>query len=210
LSVLQTQLRACRRCVDAGFLPAARPLTLGRAGAQVLLIGQAPSRTDHETGGFYAGPAGRRLRAWLADAGFDDTDFGTRIYATAITKCFPGRLPGSSKDRVPSRAEQRLCRPWLDAERAALDPAVIVPFGGLAIATILSREPLDRLVGRGFARDGRWVIPLPHASGASTWLNAPRNQALLADALSLLRGAAARSLPPPVEGAELIGGEGFP
>jgi uracil-DNA glycosylase len=183
LSVLQQEIRACTRCVDAGFLPEARPLVLGKPGATIFLIGQAPSRTDHESGRFYEGPAGRKLRGWFLEAGFVEEDFGSRIYAAAITKCFPGRNPGSSKDRVPSPAEQKLCRTWLDAELESVQPKALVLFGGLAIKTFLSKAPLEELIGQVFEKEGRIYLPLPHSSGASTWLNSPHNQGLLAQAL---------------------------
>ena len=173
--------------MEAGFISKARPLVLGQPGASIFLIGQAPSRTDHESGRFYEGPAGRKLRGWFLDAGFEESDFGTRIYAAAITKCFPGRNPGSSKDRVPSPAEQKLCRTWLDAELEAVQPRTLVLFGGLAIKTFLSKAPLEELIGQVFEKDGRIYLPLPHSSGASTWLNSAYNQSLLADALVQLR-----------------------
>jgi uracil-DNA glycosylase len=153
----------------------------------VLLIGQAPSRTDHETGQFYSGPAGKKLRGWLCKAGFHEADFGTTIYAAAMTKCFPGRKPGSSKDRVPSRQELALCRPWLDAEWALVQPRLVVLFGGLAIQTFLSKEPLEELIGQAFEREGVWYVPFPHSSGASTWLNDPAHGALLTQALGVLK-----------------------
>jgi uracil-DNA glycosylase len=157
-----------------------------------MVIGQAPSRTDHESGAFYCGPAGRKLRSWFVMAGFAEEDFGTRIYPAAITKCFPGRVPGSSKDRLPSRAEQALCRSWLDAEVALVRPHVLVLFGGLAIKTFLSHAPLSELIGQTFEQEGRTVIPLPHSSGASTWLNPPENQALLQQAIARLSEARVR------------------
>ena len=189
LPVLQETIRRCRLCEDGGFIPEARPLTVGDADAPFMVIGQAPSRTAHVTHTFYRGPAGERLQSWFVQAGFAPTDFGTRVYLAAITKCFPGRLPGSSKDRLPSRVEQALCRPWLDAELALLQPRVVVLFGGLAIGTFLSRAPLSELVGQSFARDNRVYIPLPHSSGASTWLNSPDNRALLAQGIERLREA---------------------
>ena len=188
LTVLQQEIRACTKCVEAGFISEARPLVLGQPGASIFLIGQAPSRTDHESGRFYEGPAGRKLRGWFLDAGFEESDFGTRIYAAAITKCFPGRNPGSSKDRVPSPAEQKLCRTWLDAELEAVQPRTLVLFGGLAIKTFLSKAPLEELIGQVFEREGRLYLPLPHSSGASTWLNSAHNRALLARALVQLGG----------------------
>lgn len=192
LSVLQSELRACTRCLDAGYISEARPLAAGVAGARFLVIGQAPSRTDHLSGLFYSGPAGRRLREWFVEAGFRPEEFGTTVYPTAITRCFPGRLPGSSKDRLPSKTEQALCRPWLDAEIALVSPRVIVLFGRLAIETFLSRAPLAELVGRTFEKDGHLYIPLPHSSGASTWLNDAANRELLAAAIERLREARER------------------
>lgn len=187
LPVLQAEIRGCTRCQDAGFIEEARPLTEGDADAPFMVIGQAPSRTAHVTNTFYRGPAGERLRAWFVQAGFSEADFGTRVYLAAITKCFPGRLPGSSKDRLPSRAEQALCRPWLEDELALVRPRVIVLFGGLAITTFLSKAPLRELVGQVFARDDRLYLPLPHSSGASTWLNDPAHRALLAEGIQRLR-----------------------
>lgn len=192
LPVLQDEIRACRKCETAGYIAEARPLTRGTEATQVFIIGQAPSRTDHETGGMYLGPAGRKLRSWFVQAGFEESDFGTRIYFAAITKCFPGRKPGMSTDRLPSRAEQALCRPWLDAELAVVRPPILVLFGGLAIATFLSRAPLVELIGNVYDVEGQTVIPLPHSSGASTWLNSAENQAKLAQAIEQLRSARSR------------------
>ena len=209
LTVLQDEIHACRKCQTAGFIPDARPLTRGTANAPFFIIGQAPSRTDHETGGMYHGPAGRKLRSWFVQAGFDEADFGTRIYFAAITKCFPGRKPGMSTDRLPSRAEQALCRPWLDAELTTVAPPVVVLFGGLAIATFLSRAPLADLIGNVYPdpqTPGRVFLPLPHSSGASTWLNAEAHRAQLAtaiEALRELRAAPSGNVVPPVEAFRL-------
>lgn len=153
-----------------------------------MVIGQAPSRTDHEIRETYCGPAGRKLKSWLIEAGFTPEDIGTRVYMAAVTKCFPGRLPGSSKDRLPSRAEQAFCRPWLQSEIDLINPRVLILFGGLAISTFLSaKEPLSELVGRSFEKEGRLYLPLPHSSGASTWLNNPAHQELLKEAIAELR-----------------------
>uniref|UniRef100_UPI003751F8EC uracil-DNA glycosylase family protein n=1 Tax=Armatimonas sp. TaxID=1872638 RepID=UPI003751F8EC len=82
----------------------------------------------------------------------------------------------------------KLCRTWLDAELAAVAPRAIVLFGGLAIKTFLSKSPLEELIGQVFTKDdGRIYLPLPHSSGASTWLNSAYNQMLLAQALVQLR-----------------------
>ena len=47
--------------------------------------------------------------------------------------------------------------------------------------------PLTACVGQLFERDGRKVLPLPHASGVSRWLNDAANKALVSEALELVR-----------------------
>ena len=34
--------------------------------------------------------------------------------------------------------------------------------------------------------NGRWIVPLPHPSGASLWPNKPENKALIDKAVSIL------------------------
>ncbi|MCA9922624.1 MAG: hypothetical protein KC421_09635, partial [Anaerolineales bacterium] len=36
-------------------------------------------------------------------------------------------------------------------------------------------------------KNGRWVVPLPHPSGASLWPNKPANKQLIAGAVQILR-----------------------
>ena len=115
---------------------------------------------------------------------------------TAVTKCYPGKHPKGKGDRKPSRAEQRLCRPFLDRELALVQPRVILAVGGLAIETLLGQKlRLDEAVGRMFEVDGRWIVPLPHPSGASLWPNRPENQMRLRQALMVLREEWASMMP---------------
>lgn len=142
----------------------------------------------------YLGPAARKLIGWLKEAGFADEDIGTRVYMTALTKCFPGRLPGKSTDRAPSAKERANCRPWLDAQWALIRPLVVILFGKMAIDTFLPRMSLEEAVGEIFVRDGVTFIPLPHSSGASAWLNTRPHQALLAEAIERIREQRVRVL----------------
>lgn len=152
-----------------------------------MLIGQAPGLSDWRGDRMYLGPAARKLIGWLKEAGFADEDIGTQLYMTALTKCFPGRLPGKSTDRAPSPKEQANCRPWLDAQRRLVDPQVVLLFGKMAIDTFLPRMSLEQAVGQTFPFDGVTYIPLPHSSGASTWLNDAGHRALLAEAIERVR-----------------------
>jgi len=152
-----------------------------------MVIGQAPSISDLRNETMYTGPAGRKLLGWLFDAGFTEEDMGSTVYLTALTLCFPGRLPGKSTDRAPSAKERANCRPWLNQVIAQVRPRVIVPFGKMAIDTFLPKASLDDTIGKVFDVEGVTYVPLPHSSGASTWLNAVEHQELLAKAIERLR-----------------------
>jgi uracil-DNA glycosylase len=201
---LHSQLLACRRCVLAGHAVAAPPIFSGPATARLMVIGQAPGKVEaSQTGRPFSGPAGKRLFRWFAKAGWDEETFRSANYMTAITKCYPGPHPSGRGDRVPRRAEQALCLPWLEQELALVRPLVVVPVGGLAIGRFLQSARLEDVVGRMFARPAEdtaltaWaqhhipsdmrLVPLPHPSGASQWINHPDNQARLQAAVGLLR-----------------------
>lgn len=185
--MLHNAIRECQACSNAGFHITADPLASGSAPAPFMLIGQAPSLTDQRDGEMYRGPAAVKLKSWLLQAGFVEQDFGRTIYFTALTKCFPGRLPGKSTDRAPSQTERSLCRHWLEQQIELVQPRVIILFGKMAIDTFLPKISLDQSIGRSFTCDGRTYLPLPHSSGASTWLNAPEHRTLLNEALEQLR-----------------------
>lgn len=189
LDDIHTRLRSCRLCVDAGHEVFPRAIFSGSIDAQIMLIGQAPGITEKEAGRPFNAGSGKRLFAWLAEAGIDEVWFRRSQYMTAITKCYPGRARGGSGDRVASRAEQMLCRPYLDAEIALVDPALILAVGRLAIGLFYSAdESLDQIIGVEKWVDGRPVVALPHPSGASRWHQIETNRAKIRAALSLIRG----------------------
>jgi uracil-DNA glycosylase family 4 len=184
---LQSAIRSCRKCAAGGFPVSPPPIVGGTAPAPFMVIGQAPSLSDQRAEKLYQGPAGRQLIGWLYEAGFTEADMGTTVYLTALTLCFPGRLPGKSTDRAPSSRERANCRPWLDAQLALVRPRVIILFGKMAIETFLPKMSLDEAVGKSFERDGLTYVPLPHSSGASTWLNYEGHRELLKQALNEIR-----------------------
>jgi uracil-DNA glycosylase family 4 len=187
-AVLAAEMRACHKCLDAGYPMTPGAVFSGPVPAPLMLLGQAPGITEAEVKRPFAASAGRRLFQWLAQAGFDEAMFRASYYMTAVTKCYPGKQPRGKGDRKPSRVEQQLCRPYLDRELALIRPRLLLAVGGLAIETLLGRPVrLEEAVGSLFEVDGRPVLPLPHPSGASLWPNLPENQARLRQALALLR-----------------------
>jgi uracil-DNA glycosylase len=92
---------------------------------------------------------------------------------------------------VPTRKEQELCRRWLEAELAFVAPVVVVTVGGVAMRLFHPADTkLEDVVGTSTADgEGREIIPLPHPSGASSWLYQRGNLGRLEQALWLLRMA---------------------
>ncbi|MCA1647253.1 MAG: uracil-DNA glycosylase family protein [Chloroflexi bacterium] len=184
IAELATDVAACRGCEAAGYLARANPIRPGLIGApRVMLIGQAPGSVTDRLGYHFAGPAGRFLEIWLERAGFSAGYFRQHVYLTSLTRCFPGKSPSGTGDRPPSRAEMALCRRFLERELELLQPELILLVGKMAIDAFVGRRPLEATVGQVFEIDGRWYLPLPHASGVSRWLNQPAHKALLEQAL---------------------------
>jgi uracil-DNA glycosylase len=194
---LHREIRSCTRCVQAGYLPRAAPVLSGYRDNRIMLIGQAPGVVEAVRRLPFQGRSGPVLISWLVSAGFpSETEIRRHVYMTSITKCFPGKGSGGG-DRRPSPAEVDLCRPHLDRQLALIRPQLLILVGGLAHERFLPGRPLDALVGRVFDESGAerssralirpLLVPLPHPSGASRWLNLAEHRVLLEQALRRLR-----------------------
>jgi uracil-DNA glycosylase len=184
LDQLARALARCRLCDEASEPVCSRPIAAVVAGQRALILGQAPGLHEPGRGRPFAGDAGRRLRSWFGRYGLDDEErFRATFAMTAVMKCFPGRDPGARGDRRPTPGQLARCAPWTERQVALLDPPVIIPVGGMAIAATLGRARLQDVIGRRFRVDERDIVPLPHPSGASAWLNTEANRALVEQAV---------------------------
>jgi uracil-DNA glycosylase len=180
-------MRACRACLRAGYFVQPPAITKGSLGAKIMTIGQAPGVTEVEAGRPFNAGSGKRLFQWLAQAGIDEDWFRRTQYMTAITKCFPGKNKSGGGDRAPSRTEQELCRHFLDSELDFIKPNLIIPIGRLAVERFFGSDAsLDELIGTQAFLDGRWVVPLPHPSGASRWHQIAENRKKIDKAIKLI------------------------
>ena len=184
---LCAKMRTCRRCLEKGYPISPGAVFSGPSTAQVMIVGQAPGVTEVQMGRPFNGSAGRRLFGWLVEAGWDEATFRATQYMTAITKCYPGKSPSGKGDRVPTRAEQILCAPFLEQELDLVRPEVIIPVGSLAVRRFLGAVSLAEVVGHVLTDgEGRQIVPLPHPSGASLWLNQLENRERVTRALAAL------------------------
>ena len=173
-------------CVDQGIIPEANPTFEGRWGAPFFLVGQAPGPVERESRRPFSGRAGKELDRWMVRAGFESPEEFRRLtYIAALMRCFPGRNLRGSGDLKPPPAAVANCAHWLDAELQLLEPKVLILVGQLAIARFLGPGRLEDRVGHAFG-DRPVMVPLPHPSGQSRWLNDHANRDLLASSLALI------------------------
>jgi uracil-DNA glycosylase len=155
-----------------------------------MLVGQAPGKVEAAGGRPFAGRAGKTLFRWLERAGLDEETARRRIYIAAVTRCYPGPSPSGRGDRVPSLKEQESCAVWLEKELQIIRLKLLIPVGRLAITRFLPNLPLDQLIGRSHdvehAGGPSIAIPLPHPSGASSWIHHGNHPRLLERALDMI------------------------
>jgi uracil-DNA glycosylase len=190
IASLQRDLRVCRACVEAGFPLESLPVVLPYEGQRAYMYGQAPGIVEGEERRPWRGRAGKALRRWLDMD--EDTFYGT-FYCASITRCYPGRAASGRGDRTPNPREQELCSFWREWEFRLLRPRLVIPVGGLAIKQLLGVTGLAGCIGRRYELgDSAAAIPLPHPSGASSWLNSTANRGLVERAVDLIRAELAR------------------
>jgi uracil-DNA glycosylase len=184
IASLQRDLAGCRACAEAGYPLESLSVRAPFAQQRAYLYGQAPGIVEGEERLPWRGRAGQTLRRWLE---LDEDAFYATFYCASVTRCYPGRPASGRGDRTPTPRERELCAFWQRWELELLRPRLIVTVGGLALRALVGRPSLTECIGERYELEGVPVVPLPHPSGASGWLNAPANRARLEVALALVR-----------------------
>jgi uracil-DNA glycosylase len=181
---LTRDLRVCRACAEAGYRLESLPVLAPYSGQRAYMFGQAPGIVEGEERRPWRGRAGQTLRRWL---GLDEEAFYATFYCASVTRCYPGKPASGRGDRTPTPEEQRLCDFWREWELAILRPRLVVTVGGLAARRLLGVGSVGECVGLRYELDGGVVaVPLPHPSGASSWLNSPANRERVEQAVALV------------------------
>lgn len=106
----------------------------GSVDAQIVLVGEQPGDREDRAGRPFVGPAGRLLDAALEEAGIDRS----RVYVTNVVKHFKWKPAGKRRiHEKPSGNEVRACKPWLEAELAAIAPEAVICLGATACQALL-------------------------------------------------------------------------
>jgi DNA polymerase len=174
LSDLHEHIRTHRGC---GFAICEEATNLvpgeGPDDAEVMVVGEAPGRSEDEQGRPFVGRAGQLLDEVLAEAGLARGD----VFITNVVKARP---PGN---RDPTRAEVAHWMPVLEQQLALVAPRLVVPLGRHALAHFAPGAKIGDVHGRAVSEGGRELFPLYHPAAAlrSTKLR----EALFADARAL-------------------------
>jgi uracil-DNA glycosylase len=154
---------------------------------RVVFIGQAPARPTSKHG-----VAGTYLRPWLYELGLDEQTIVRHCRFYALIDSFPGSDTHGHLRPTPEQIVRH--RPLLLNLIKEFMPDIIVPVGAMAIKEVLPNVAggLQNTVGHtyyvdlfgGFGKE-ILVIPLPHPSGRSVWINTNRDK--VAKALLLLK-----------------------
>jgi uracil-DNA glycosylase len=189
IASLQRDNRVCRACAEQGFPLESLPIVQPYEGQRAYVFGQAPGAVEGQERLPWRGRAGRTLRRWLE---LDEDEFYATFYCASVTRCYPGKAPSGRGDRTPAPREQELCSFWREWELRLIGPELVVPVGGLAARRLLGLKSVTECVGSRFEIDGAVAIPLPHPSGASSWLNHAANRTRVEEAVGLIREELAR------------------
>src|SRR4051794_32016161 len=133
LASVERSAAGCRRC-DLWRNATQTVFGEGPPQSEVVLIGEQPGDHEDRVGRPFVGPAGAVLDDALLAAGIDRGG----VYVTNAVKHF--KWKGRGKRRIhdkPTRGEVAACRPWLDAELAAIRPRVVVVLGATAAQALL-------------------------------------------------------------------------
>jgi len=138
LDALAAVVKQCRRC----RLCEGRQQTVfasGRAGAELMFIGDGPGAEEDRQGLPFVGRAGELLTKIVQAIDLRRED----VYIANIVKCRP---PGN---RDPAPEEVSACRGYLELQIELVKPKVVVALGRIAAQTLLGTDtPIGRMRGQ--------------------------------------------------------------
>lgn len=133
LTTLREAARACNRC-QVATRACQTVFGQGPEDARVVFVGEQPGDEEDLTGTPFVGPAGRVLEDALAQVGINRR----RVYVTLAVKHSNWEARGRRRiHRAPQAQDVAACRPWLEAELAAIKPQMLVCLGVTAARALL-------------------------------------------------------------------------
>ena len=133
LDELRAEAADCKAC-DLWKTATQTVFGEGSEKAEIVFVGEQPGDKEDLAGRPFVGPAGRVLDEGLEAAGIERS----LAYVTNAVKHFKWTARGKRRiHQKPNAAETAACRPWLEAELAAVRPKVL---GATAAQSLLGRQ----------------------------------------------------------------------
>lgn len=107
----------------------------GSPNADIIFIGEAPGRTEGETGRPFVGRSGQYLTKLIESIGTSRSD----VFITSPVKYFP---VASGKGRAPTDAEIAHGKTHLVRQLDIIKPKIIVLLGRVAAVALLGKSPM--------------------------------------------------------------------
>ncbi len=115
----------------------------GNFQSDVIIVGEAPGRTEDKNGEPFIGVAGKKLSIALDEAGISRDE----VYITNIVKCRP------PNNRVPKTSERETCQEYLKQEISIIKPEIICILGNTAFNSILGGSEITKFRGKVVRKD---------------------------------------------------------
>lgn len=130
LNALRLECEGCTKCP----LSEKRTRVVFGQGAespQVVIIGEAPGKSEDESGMPFVGRSGKLLDSLLCEAGLSRDK---NIFIANIVKCRP------PENRNPKSEEWTACMPYLTRQLEILKPKIVVCLGKVAASRIIRKD----------------------------------------------------------------------
>ncbi len=135
LPAIAKAIEACRKC-PIGELHNQAVMGEGPSDALLMIVGEQPGDREDQTGRPFVGPAGQLLDNHLQAAGIDRAS----AYVTNTVKHFKYVQRGKRRiHQSPAAKEIDTCRWWIEAERAIVQPQLILALGASAARGVLGK-----------------------------------------------------------------------
>lgn len=138
IAKLKSAAAGCQAC-DLWKMATQTVFGEGPTKAKIMFVGEQPGDLEDRSGRPFVGPAGKLFDRALAEAGISRSS----VYVTNVVKHFKWSPAERGKRRIhkkPRYSEIAACRPWLDAELAAIKPRVLVCLGATAAQSLLGKD----------------------------------------------------------------------
>lgn len=163
LEAIDKAIHACRKC-PIGALDNHAVMGEGPRDAVLMIVGEQPGDHEDQAGRPFVGPAGKLLDQHLDRAGIDRRS----AYVTNAVKHFKyvPKIVRGGKRRLhqnPQAKEIDTCRWWIEAERAIVQPKLVLAMGASAARGLLGRTvSISKVRG----------APIPLEDGSELWVTA--------------------------------------